>query len=167
MTSWSDVEAAEPDLAARALACLTATTNAVLGTLRRDGTPRLSGIDPLLFGGELYLGSMPGARKGTDLRRDPRLALHSVPWESRRVADDVAPVAADAKLTGHAVLVTDTAEIGRVMGHHQDTTGLEAPTESDLFRIDIQELVCISVEDDQLVVDRWTVGAGRRTIRRT
>lgn len=167
VTSWSNIEASEPDLAARAQACFAATTNAILGTIRRDGTPRLSGIDPLLYGGELYVGSMPRARKGADLRRDPRVALHSVPWESRLVTEGQPATAGDAKLTGRAVLVTDAAEIRRVMGHHNETTGFEAPQESDLFRLDVEELVCISVEDDQLVVDRWSVSDGRRTTRRS
>jgi Pyridoxamine 5'-phosphate oxidase len=167
MSSWEAVEAAEPELAARARACLTATTNAVLATLKRDGSPRLSGIDPLLFGGELYLGSMADARKGGDLRRDPRLALHSIPWESRRTADGEPSPAADVKLAGRAVLVTDPAEVSRVMGHHEEATGHEAPDASDLFRIDVQELVLISVEDDELVVDHWSADSGRTITRRS
>ncbi len=167
MTSWSDIEASDPELAERARACFTASTNAVLGTLRRDGSPRLSGIDPMLFDGELYIGSMPRARKGADLRRDPRAALHSIPWESRAVTEGQPLMAGDAKVSGRAVLVTDAAEIRRVMGDHQAATGFEAPPESDLFRFDIEELVCISVQNDQLVVDRWSVDVGRQTTRRT
>lgn len=83
------------------------------------------------------------------------------------MADDAPAVAADAKLTGRAVLVAAAAEFRRVMGHHTEETGFEPPVESDLFRVDIQELVCISVEDDQLVVDRWSASAGRHTIRRS
>ena len=47
------------------------------------------------------------------------------------------------------------------MGHHEDETGFDSPPDSDLFRIDIEELVLISVEDDQLVIDRWSPDAGR------
>ncbi|MCB1037956.1 MAG: hypothetical protein KDA94_00250, partial [Acidimicrobiales bacterium] len=71
MTTWSDFRAAAPDLEARAKAILTSTTNCVLGTVRADGSPRLSGIDPFFVDGELHLGSMPDARKADDLRRDP------------------------------------------------------------------------------------------------
>lgn len=167
MASWKNIEVAEPDLAARARACLTATTNAVLATLRRDGSPRLSGIDPLLLDGELYFGSMSAARKGADLRRDPRMALHSVPWESRPTAEGESAPSADAKVTGWAALVTDAAEIRRISGHQGETTGFEAPAESDLFRIDVRELVVTAVEDDQLVVDRWSADAGRLVTRRS
>ncbi len=166
MTSWSDIESTEPDLASRARACFTATANAVLGTIRLDGSPRLSGIDPMLVGGELWIGSMGNARKGADLRRDPRLSLHSIPWESRRTSDGQPAPAGDAKVRGRAELVTDPATIRQVMGHHEDETGLDSPPDSDLFRIDVEELVLISVEDDQLVIDRWSQDTGRSVVRR-
>jgi hypothetical protein len=166
MSAWGEIESAEPALAARARACFTATRNAVLGTVRRDGSPRLSGIDPFLFDGEMWIGSMGRARKGADLRRDPRMALHCVPWESRLVAEGEPAPAGDAKLTGRAQLVSDRATIQRVTGHTNETTGFEAPDDSDFFRIDVQELVLISVEDDQLVIDRWTADGGREVTRR-
>jgi hypothetical protein len=110
MASFSDVENAEPALAERVRAIMSSTTNAVLATLRRDGSPRLSGADPYFHNGQLSLWSMPGARKGQDLRRDPRVAVHSIPWDWRRLRDGAADVgAADAKVSGTAMLTTDPA----------------------------------------------------------
>jgi hypothetical protein len=167
MTNWNDVSAAAPDLAERGLAILTATTNAVLGTLRADGSPRLSGIDPTVWEGEIWLGSMPEARKGADLRRDPRLALHGIPWESRKVKEGATdPGEGDVKVTGRAVPVTDPATFRRFVEHFSDERGLEPPEPFDLFTVDIESVVVISVADDQLVIDRWTPGGGRVTVRR-
>lgn len=158
MTSWSDLAAADPGFAARAHDLLASTTNGVLGTIRADGSPRLSGIDPFFFEGELWIGSMPDARKGDDLKRDPRLALHGIPWESRRIRDDVDdPGQGDVKVTGRAVHVTDPAAY----------SGMEQPGPSDLFRIDLEAVVLISVADDHLVIDRWSAADGRTTIRRS
>ena len=168
MTSWTDFDAAEPDLASRARAILSATVNGVLGTLRADGSPRLSGIDPFFVQGELWLGSMPGARKGADLRRDPRCSLHGIPWESRKVkdgADD--PGEGDVKVTARAVLLTDDAEHARVMAGFKEERGFEPPGPADLFRLDLESVVVISVADDQLVIDRWSATGGRQTVRRT
>lgn len=168
MTSWTDIETAAPDLGRRAHAILASTTNAVLATIRRDGSPRLSGIDPFFFDGHLWIGSMPGARKGQDLGRDPRMALHSVPWESRRIRDGVDdPGDGDAKVTGRALAVDDPAELERVLAWFGDDRGLEPPTDADLFRIDPESVVVVSVEGDHLVIDRWTHDHGRETIRRT
>lgn len=118
MATWNDFAAAEPELAARARAILTSTTNCVLATLRADGSPRVSGIDPFFVGDELHLGSMPNARKADDLLRDPRLGLHAVPWESRRIregADD--PGDADAKLRGRAVAIPEEEAIAMMTAY--------------------------------------------------
>ena len=111
MASFADVEHVEPDLAERVRAILSSTTNAVLGTIRRDGSPRSSGADPYFHNGQLRFWSMPQARKGQDLRRDPRFTVHSIPWDSRQLRDGAADVgAADAKVSGTAVLATDPGE---------------------------------------------------------
>lgn len=64
------------------------------------------------------------------------------------------------------MLETNGEAIARVLGHHHDATGFEAPPDADLFRVDMEELVLISVEDDQLVIDRWSAGQGRQVTRR-
>lgn len=166
MTTWKQFNASEPELAARALAILTSTTNGVLGTIRRDGTPRLSGIDPFIAHGELWIGSMPGARKGADLKRDPRMALHGIPWESRKVRDGAAePGEGDAKLTGRAVLASDEEKRAAFTAER----GSEPPDidTSDVFRIDLATVVVVSVADDQLVIDRWSAAEGHQTVRRS
>ena len=86
-----------------------ATTNCVLATIRADGSPRISGIDPFFRDGQLWIGSMPDSRKGADLRRDPRMALHGIPWESRKVKEGATdPGDGDVKVTGRAVELADS-----------------------------------------------------------
>ena len=77
MTSWSDLERAEPEFAARVQALFDARRHKTIASVRADGSPRISGIEAVFENGELTFGSMPHARKGADLRRDPRFALHS------------------------------------------------------------------------------------------
>ena len=64
MSTWSHVHSAAPDLADRARTLLESTVNAVLATIRADGSPRVSGLDPFFAGGELVFGSMPDSRCG-------------------------------------------------------------------------------------------------------
>lgn len=59
------------------MACLDATGVALLGTLRLDGSPRISPIEPYLADGQLLIGAMAWSQKAADLRRDPRHVLHS------------------------------------------------------------------------------------------
>ncbi len=167
MTKLQTLLEQEPELAARAVAILTSTTNAVLATVRVDGSPRVSGIDPFIVEGELCIGSMEGARKAQDLARDPRMALHAIPWESRRTREGAAdPGEADAKLTGRAVPVTDPDDQARVLAWFQAERGFEPPPGGELFTIDIDSLVVVGVDGEELVIDRWTAADGRRTVRR-
>ena len=72
MTAWHDVEGAAPELAASVRALFDAHKHKTIATLRADGAPRISGIEAVFVDGELTFGSMPGARKGADLRRVER-----------------------------------------------------------------------------------------------
>ena len=71
MAAWSDFEREEPDFAARVRALFDAGKHKTIATLRADGSPRISGIEVEFDDGELSFGSMPGARKGADLRPRP------------------------------------------------------------------------------------------------
>src|SRR5882757_2547059 len=77
MTSWQDVDRSAPEFAGRVRALFDAHKHKTIATLRADGSPRISGIEAVFEDGELAFGSMPRARKGVDLRRDARFALHS------------------------------------------------------------------------------------------
>ena len=168
MASFHELQIAVPDLADRARAVLSSTTNGVLATIRRDGTPRLSGIDPFVLGGDLCIASMPGARKAQDLRRDPRMALHSIPWDSRRIRDNVEdPGDMDVKLNGIATLTTDPDVVRSLRELLKAERDLVPPETADLFTIGIESLTLLSVSGEYLIVDRWSAAEGRRTVRRT
>ncbi len=98
--SWDEVVREAPQLAAAVQARFDANRQKVLGTLRADGSPRLSGIEVTFRDGELWLGMMPDSRKALDLRRDPRMALHTA-----TVDPDLAE--GDARITGRAIEVTE------------------------------------------------------------
>ncbi len=55
MTSWTDFATAQPELARRVRQCFAIRKHATLATLRRDGSPRISGIE-VDFADGLWLG---------------------------------------------------------------------------------------------------------------
>ena len=77
VASWGEIEAQAPELIASAREFFDAFVHKTLATLRRDGSPRISGSEVIFADGELWLGSMWQSRKALDLQRDPRFALHS------------------------------------------------------------------------------------------
>ena len=149
MPSWSDVETEVPELAALARDFLDAHVHKTLATLRRDGSPRISGTEVDFADGELWLGSMWRAVKAIDLRRDPRFALHSG-------SADPPDWTGDAKLSGRAEEVTDPERKAAIIGADAP------PGPSHLFRADIDEVVVVRLGDpaDHLVIESWHAGRG-------
>jgi hypothetical protein len=77
VVSWREMELGAPELARLGMARLSSARVALLGTLRRDGSPRISPIEPYIAAGQLLIGAMAWSAKASDLRRDPRYVLHS------------------------------------------------------------------------------------------
>jgi hypothetical protein len=157
MASFGDFESAEPDLAVRVRAAFDAHRHKVLATLRPDGSPRVSGIEASFAGGELWLAGMPGSVKFRDLRRDPRMALHSG-------SDEPDSFSADGKVSGRAV-VTDAAGRARFTA----ATGTPAGDDVELFHVELDQVVLTAVSDDRthLVISSWRPGRGLVRTRRT
>jgi hypothetical protein len=160
MARWSDVESAAPELAGAVHACFEAHVHKVLGTLRRDGSPRVSGTEAVFWDGDIWFGMMDGSMKALDLRRDPRFALHSATVDAEMKGGD-------AKLSGRAVEVRDDETKARFVGHRFGDEAAQAPPEQFyLFRADITEIVRTTVEGDLLVVESWHVATGLRRVER-
>jgi hypothetical protein len=158
MASFSQLEKEEPDFAARVKAAFDAHVHKILATLRKDGSPRVSGIETRFADGELWLAGMTESVKFADLRRDPRMALHSG-------SDDPDTFSADAKLSGRAVEITDRSELARFDGEPEAADG---PPSFELFRIDLEQVVLVALSDarDALVITSWRPGRGLSETRR-
>ena len=157
MPSWSEFEAEAPELAETVRARLDARTHKTLATLRRDGSPRISGTETALIDGELWIGSMWQARKAHDLQRDARFALHSG-------SEDPPGWSGDAKLSGVVEEVTDPGRRGEIfVAMGQSDSG-----ESHLFRAELNEVstVRLGVPADHLVIDSWSEGEEPKQIKR-
>jgi hypothetical protein len=75
---WADLERDAPRLAARARALVVEPGVCLVATVRRDGSPRLSPVEPLLLDGDLWLSMLWGSRKAADLRTDERILVHNI-----------------------------------------------------------------------------------------
>ena len=152
MASWSEFEADAPALAERALRFMNRGKHKTLATLRRDGSPRISGSEADVVKGELLWGSMLDAMKARDLLRDGRFALHSASssppdWDG------------DAKVAGIAQEVDDD-EAKRallVAGGNE-----ELDEDFHLFRADIREVVVVGLNEKRtkMVIESWHEGRG-------
>jgi hypothetical protein len=154
MASWRVVEQEAPELAAKVRRRFGMGTNKTIATLRADGSPRISATETVFTDeGELTLGMMVGSMKLLDVRRDPRIALHSPTIEPP--AGGVGPDwPGDAKLAGTLVEIA--------------APDPDPFPGAGYFRIDITEVALTYVEGDppdHLVIETWHSGRGaqRRT----
>jgi Pyridoxamine 5'-phosphate oxidase len=155
-TNWAAFAAAEPDLAKTVEERFGAFTHHTLATLRKDGSPRTTGLEVRFLDGELWLGMMPGSLKALDLRRDPRFALQANPGPGTGMGGG------DVRISGRAVEVEDDRTKGAYVKE------VEPPEPFHLFRTELTEVARTCVEDDTyLVVQVWRPGEPVRTLKRT
>jgi hypothetical protein len=154
MASWAEFAAAEPELAARVQERFQIRKHKTLATLRKDGSPRISGIEVQFEAGQVVLGMMPNSRKLADLRRDARLAIHS-PTDDPPLERPAAWLG-EAKISGRATFLDSPASSGGGTGSPPSV------------HIDIAEVVFthLNEQGDRLVVESWHPGVGRRRIER-
>jgi hypothetical protein len=154
--NWAVFTTAEPDLATTVEERFRAFTHHTLATLRKDGSPRTSGLEVRFLHGELWLAMMPDSLKALDLRRDPRFALQANPGPGTDTAGG------DVRISGRAYEVEDPAAKAAYAEE------VEPPEPFHLFRTEPTEVVRTSVEDEKyLVVQIWQPGEPVRTLRRT
>jgi hypothetical protein len=157
MATWEAFATAAPELAQAARERFEAHTHLTIATLRRDGAPRISGVEAQIIEGDLWFGSMPDALKARDLQRDPRFALHSG-------SEDPPAWKGDAKVAGRAEEITDPdrmTQIFEAMGHPQSGP-------SHLFRCELSEVSTVRLGEpaDHLVIEVWCEGEAVRRMQR-
>jgi hypothetical protein len=147
MVRWCEFAGAEPEFAQQVHKCFMGLTAGTMATLRRDGSPRISGVNPLLWNGDLFLPMFfPNAVRVADLRRDPRLALHS-PTASA-LKEDWSDWPGEAKIAGYGVET--------VIDPHQRLSAFQTG-----FRIDVSEVVRVFFgQADQFIIESWHEGRG-------
>ena len=149
---WADLERAAPRLAERAKELVVDPGVCLVATIRRDGAPRLSPVEPLLLDGDLWLSMLWRSRKAQDLLVDDRVLVHSIVTTRGGQPGEV-------KLRGRAVPVDDRERRDR----YREAVAVLGwqPVEPwfHLFVVDLADVTSISYagEGDQHVA-RWPAG---------
>jgi hypothetical protein len=147
VTSWAEFETAEPGFASRVRVLMGSRKHLTMATLRRDGSPRISGTEVEFADGQLRIGSMPDAVKSLDLQRDPHIAIHG--------PTDDPPKGNPSGWKGEAKIAGTAIEV-------------ESGSAAHRFLIDIQEAVVTHLNEagSRLVVESWNSTRGYRTLER-
>lgn len=155
MASWSEISTEEPEFAERARKLFDVHKHKTLATIRKDGSPRISGTEIAFVQNDIWFGGMPNSRKALDLRREPRFALHGP------TVDPSDGWQGDVKISGRVEEVDDEDLRRKVAGAEGP------PGDFHLFRADITEVVVTAVEGQHLKIEMWREGKGLRVFKRT
>ncbi len=138
---WSDIERTQPRLAKLARNRLIEPGVVLVASIRRDGTPRLSPVEPLIMEGDLWLSMMWHSAKAQDLLRDPRILVHNI-ITGRSGADG------EFKIRGTASQEDDLAVLHRYAYTAARTLGWNPePGKFHLFAVDIEHTAFISYDE--------------------
>src|SRR3954449_9241748 len=121
MARWDDVGREVPEFAARVQAAFERNRHMTLATVRRDGSPRISGTEIQFEDGDVRVGMMARSRKALDLLRDPRVAIHGPTADP---PDEPREWIGEAKLSGRAIEIPND----------------DPDDDSHAFRIDVDEV---------------------------
>lgn len=154
---WREFAAAAPELATFGEQRLRDTGIVMLGTIRTDGSPRISACEAYIVDGDLMLGMMWQSKKALDLMRDPRLTVVTP-------QADKEPAFGDLKLYGRALDVPEP-ERRKALEDAQFAAINWRPTEPyHLFALDIESAGFISFgKDRKLLV--WSPEKGVQVLR--
>lgn len=148
---WGEFAQAEPRLAALGHQRLTEPGVVLVGTIRRDGTPRISPVEPLIWEDDLWLSMLLGSYKAADLKRDSRILVHSI--VTGRSGE-----AGEYKVRGQAIEEPKQSTQRRYAEEVSTRLGWSPePGRFHLFRIDLTDVSFIRYEEasgDQFVT-RW------------
>lgn len=160
MATWRQFVTAEPELAREVAAAFAIRKHCTVATVRADGAPRISGTEVTFTDDDVYLGMMPGSRKGRDVRADPRVAVHSPTVDPQSPAS----WAGEAKFSGRAVPAAAPS-----ISEGADSAGeVPEPPEAEWYRVDLTSVVFTGLTPDStmLRIRLWRPEEGLETMTR-
>jgi hypothetical protein len=163
VVTWNEFAEQAPRIAEVFVRRHTATGNlCLLATLRSDGYPRISPMEPRIFEDQLVMAGMPGTTKYADLARDPRFCLHTA-------TVDPYLGEGDAKLWADAVNLQDRDLHERFATYLFEQTRMDFRGQvfDPFYVADITGASSIGMEGGQLAIVVWRPGEGERVVHKT
>lgn len=142
--SWKNLQEADPELAEFGASRFGGGRVAYLATVRKDGSPRVHPVTPVVGSERLFLFMEPTSPKGYDLRRDGRYTIHSAVGGSGGEGGEFL-------VTGHAEFVEDP-ELWELAASVSSYTPADRYI---LFELGVESALSVIYEDGIPVRRRW------------
>ena len=148
--NWSQFKQSAPDLASLAEERFQRNGLVLVGTLRRDGWPRISPVEPLIVDGVLYLGMSYRSRKALDLLRDSRITVQTIVTNKDGTEGEVKLYCHAEDVQSPEVKSTYLEAVRRELGYE-----LSADEEFHLFGVDVNSAAYVAIEKGEQKVLVW------------
>lgn len=153
MATWAEFAEAAPELARLGRERIEAHELILLGTVKRDGSPRISPVEPDFVDGELMMGMIWQSTKARDLLRDPRCVVHGV-------VSDRKGTEGEFKINGTARPIDDPEVTERYCQTLEARIDWRPQGDFHLFAIDIQGVWWFKYAEEQRQEQHWTAPMG-------
>ncbi|MCH6554857.1 MAG: pyridoxamine 5'-phosphate oxidase family protein [Acidobacteria bacterium] len=158
---WKEFRGAAEELAEAAEKLFEKSGVLLLGTVRKDGSPRISPVEPFIVEGELYLGIMWRTLKALDLLRDPRCTVHNLIRDRHATEGEF-------KLHGRARDVQDEVTRDRFCDAVKKKLGWSPKgMKYHLFAIEVESAALFTADGNARLVKRWRAGQSVEEYRQT
>jgi hypothetical protein len=157
--SWSTFASDAAELAAAVQGALERHGYAFAGTVRRDGSPRISPIEVHVSDGRLFVVLIPRTAKARDLDRDPRIALQSP------IATAGAP-GLEVKLRARASDVLDRDVRTAMTASVEEASGWRPGEQWRFCELLLVSVTVLDWVDGDMLLYRWTATSGLRAPER-
>jgi hypothetical protein len=149
---WEEFKNSAPEMADIGRERFESTGIVIVGTLRANGYPRISPVEPLFVDGHLYLGMMWNSVKAQDLLRDPRCTIHNS--VANRDGSD-----GEFKIYGRAIPILDLEQRERYRtAVYVKTQWRPTEPEFHLFSVDIESVGIVAFSEEDMITRVWTPG---------
>jgi len=155
--NWMEFQERAPEMAAMGLERFRRSGVVLIATLRKDGSPRISPVEPFFISDQLLLGMMWHSMKALDLRRDARCVIHSAVTNAEGKEGEF-------KLRGKAIELNEE-------GYYQtirERWGVQPSTCLHVFSVDIESasFIAYDIGKGEMIVKQWDPQRGLREMRR-
>jgi Pyridoxamine 5'-phosphate oxidase len=156
--SWADFDAGAPELGRAARSVIERLGFVYVGTVRRDGAPRISPVEAHIVRERLMLVMIAASRKAQDLARDPRVTLQSP------VADPGDP-GVELKVRGRVTEV-DEEQRAATAEAVQVASGWRPQPSWRFYAVEIEAVAVLDWDQGEMVMSRWDRRQGPRPTAR-
>lgn len=153
MMRWDEFARVAPELARLGEERLDKPGVVLVGTIRRDGSPRISPVEPGIVDGQLLLGMEWRTTKARDLLRDPRILVHNI-------ISDRHGTGGEFKLRGRATDLQDAALRHRFEDYVEAKIGFRPAGSYHMFAVDIESAAFVVIENEQRRITKWDARGG-------